>query len=94
MEEPEIAIVGTKGQIVIPQEMRRKLAIRPKTKMAIYRKDDKLVMTKISLPTVGDELKQLFEEIDEQNRGRKIPSDREVLKEIQTHRKERADKGA
>jgi len=75
LEEPEIAVVGTKGQIVIPQEMRKKLAIKPKTKLAIYRKDDKLVVTKIQLPTVGDELKSLFKEIDAKNRGRKLPND-------------------
>ena len=31
-EEPEIAVVGTKGQIVIPQRFRRELKITPKTK--------------------------------------------------------------
>jgi AbrB family looped-hinge helix DNA binding protein len=93
LEEPEIAIVGTKGQIVIPQEMRRQLAIKPKTKLAIYRKDDKLVLTKVQLPTAGDELDDLFKEIDEQSKGRRTPSDRDILKEIQAHRRERADKG-
>jgi AbrB family looped-hinge helix DNA binding protein len=90
--EPEIAVVGTKGQIVIPQEMRRKLAIKPKTKLAIYRKDDKLVVTKLQLPTIGDELKSLFKEIDRKNRGRKSPDEREILKEIQAHRKEKRDR--
>jgi AbrB family looped-hinge helix DNA binding protein len=45
--EPEIAVVGTKGQFVIPQDMRRRLAIKPKTKLAVYRKGDKLVVTKL-----------------------------------------------
>ena len=89
LEEPEIAVVGTKGQIVIPQEMRRQLAIRPKTKLAVYRKDDKLIVMKLSLPALGDELKDLFKEIDQQNRRKKkAPSDREVLREIQTYREE------
>jgi antitoxin PrlF len=94
LEEPEIAVVGTKGQIVIPQRMRRELAITANTKLAIYRKDDKLVLMKLQFPTVGRELEGLFNEIDEKNRGRKAPNDREILKEIQTLRKERADKGA
>jgi AbrB family looped-hinge helix DNA binding protein len=93
LEDPEIAIVGTKGQIVIPQEMRRQLAIKPRTKLAIYRKDDKLVVTKVRLPTVREELDELFNEIDVQNKGKKVPSNRDVLKEIQAHRKERAEKG-
>lgn len=88
MEEPEIAIVGTKGQIVIPQGMRRRLAIRPKTKLAVYRVGDKLVVTKLELPTVGDELDDLFKEIDGQKKG-KAPSEREILQEIQAYRKEK-----
>jgi AbrB family looped-hinge helix DNA binding protein len=40
-EEPEIAVVGTKGQIVIPQRFRRELNITPKTKLIVYRKGDK-----------------------------------------------------
>ena len=92
MEEPEIAVVGTKGQIVIPKEMRRQLAIKPKTPLAVYRKGDKLVLMKLSLPTVGDELDGLFREIDEQNRGRKVPGNREILQEIEARRKERRTK--
>jgi len=36
MEEPEIATVGTKGQVVIPQQIRKELGITPRTKLAIY----------------------------------------------------------
>jgi AbrB family looped-hinge helix DNA binding protein len=92
LEEPEIAVVGTKGQIVIPKEMRRQLAITPKTPLAVYRRGDKLVLAKVSLPTVGEELDGLFREIDEQNRGKKVPGNREILREIQARRKERRAK--
>ena len=95
LEEPEIAVVGTKGQIVIPQEMRRQLAIKPKTKLAVYRKDDKLIVMKINLPALGDELRNLFKEIDQQNKEGKASSDKEILREIQAYRKEkRGSQGA
>ena len=42
-EETAIAVVGTKGQIVIPQHFRKELAITPSTKIIVYRKNDKLV---------------------------------------------------
>ena len=86
MEEPEIAVVGTKGQFVIPQGLRRRLAIKPKTKLAIYRKGDKLVVTKLKVPTVGKELDDFFVEIDEANKERKVASEQEILKEIQAYR--------
>jgi AbrB family looped-hinge helix DNA binding protein len=59
MEEAEraaIAVVGAKGEIIIPQELRRQLAIKPKTRLAVYRRDDKLIVVKINLPTAGEDL--------------------------------------
>ena len=85
-EEPEIAVVGTKGQIVIPQKLRKELAITPNTKLCVYRKDDKLVVVKLKLPPLAD-LKELFKEIDEQNKGKKKLTEEEVLEEIQTYRR-------
>jgi AbrB family looped-hinge helix DNA binding protein len=95
MEEPEIATVGTKGQVVIPQQIRKELGIKPKTKLAIYSIGGRLVAAKVEAPTLADELDALFREIDERQKGRKRPTEREILAEIQAYRKEkRASKGA
>jgi AbrB family looped-hinge helix DNA binding protein len=88
MEEPEIAVVGTKGQIVIPQRLREELAIKPNTKLCVYRKDDKLVVTKLNVPALGD-LKELFQEIDDQSKGKKKPTENEILQEIQAYRSQK-----
>jgi AbrB family looped-hinge helix DNA binding protein len=80
-EKSDIAIVGTKGQIVIPQRFRKDLAIIPNTKIIIYRKDDKLVLAKLNVPPL-EELKELFAEIDQQNKGKKKPTDQEILEEF------------
>ena len=52
-EETAIAVVGTKGQIVIPKKLRSELQITAKTKLAIYRKDNKLVLMKIDASSAG-----------------------------------------
>ena len=88
-EEPEVAIVGTKGQIVIPQRFRRELKITPKTKLVVYRKGDKIVVTRLKVPPLGEELKDLFREIDEQNQGKTKPAEKEILEEIQAYRREK-----
>jgi len=90
-EEPEIAVVGTKGQIVIPQRLRKELAITPNTKLCVYRKDDKLVVVKLKVPPLAD-LKELFKEIDEQNKGKKKLTEEEILEEIQAYRREKRAK--
>ena len=85
-ENSDIAVVGTKGQIVIPQRFRKELAITPNTKVVVYRKDDKLVLAKLSIPPIA-ELKELFAEIDQQNKTEKKPSEQEILNAIQAYRK-------
>jgi AbrB family looped-hinge helix DNA binding protein len=85
-ENSDIAVVGTKGQIVIPQRFRKELAITPNTKVVVYRKDDKLVLAKLTIPPIV-ELKELFAEIDQQNKAKKKPSEQEILDDIQAYRK-------
>jgi AbrB family looped-hinge helix DNA binding protein len=86
MEEPEIAKVGTKGQVVIPQRIRRELGIDSKTRLALYTRGDKLVLTKIQAPSLGEELKSLFREIDENYKRKRRPSEREILSIISSYR--------
>lgn len=69
-EETAIAIVGTKGQIVIPRRFRKELAIIPNTKIVVYRKDDKLVLTKLEIPPLG-EIGALIKEIDQKSERKK-----------------------
>jgi len=89
MEEPEIATVGTKGQVVIPQQIRKELGIKPKTKLAIYSRGGRLVAAKVEAPTLGEELETLFGEIDERRKNKRKPTEREILAEIQAYRKEK-----
>lgn len=89
MEEPEIAIVGTKGQIVIPQRIRRELGIGSKTRLAVYMRGNKLVVTKVELPPLGEELKELFHEIEERYKGKRRPSESEILSSIRSYRDEK-----
>jgi AbrB family looped-hinge helix DNA binding protein len=77
-EETAIAVVGTQGQIVIPKKIRSELQITAKTKLAIYRKDDKLVVTKLNIPPLGEELTELFRKIDEQNKIKKKLAEKEI----------------
>jgi bifunctional DNA-binding transcriptional regulator/antitoxin component of YhaV-PrlF toxin-antitoxin module len=94
-EEPKITSVGTKGQIVVSQKLRKELQIIQNTKLAVYRRDDKLVVAKLAIPPLGEELKDLFREIDEQNKGKKKPKEKRVRKEIKDYKvKKRARKVA
>ena len=86
-EETEIATVGTKGQIVIPQKFREELKITSKTKLVLYRKDDKIVVAKLEIPSLKEELEKLVNEVNKQQK-KKI-SEKEILEEIQSYRIEK-----
>jgi AbrB family looped-hinge helix DNA binding protein len=88
--EPDIAVVGMKGQIVIPLQLRRRLKITPRSRLAVYCRGDKLVITKLRVQPLGEELRELFKEIDEGYVGRSRPTQKAILKEIQTYRQEKS----
>jgi len=63
-EKADITVVSEKGQVVIPQTIRKKLGIRPKTKLLIYGYQDAVIMKKLEVPNVTKELEDLYERID------------------------------
>ena len=92
VEGPEVAVVGTKGQIVIPQQFRKDLKIEPKTKLALYMRGNKIVVTKLDIPPLTVRLDKLLEDIDKKYRRRELPTEREILEEIKSYRREKWSK--
>ena len=64
-EKADITIVSEKGQVVIPQTIRKKLGIGPKTKLLIYGYQDAVIMKKLEVPNVTKELEALYKRVDE-----------------------------
>ena len=54
MSDVYIITASMKGQIVIPQDIRDELDIKPGTKFAVYGKNDTVVLKKIATPTIAD----------------------------------------
>ncbi len=71
---------------MISRRMRRELGISSKTKLAVYMRRNKLVLTKLEFPHLGEELKGLFQEIDENYKRRRRPTEREILEAIKSYR--------
>jgi len=86
-EEPDIVVVSSKGQVVIPIAIREKLNIGPKTKLLVYGHDDGLIMKKIKGLDSAEELKRLFEKIDARIASYGELSDEDIEEIVQKHRK-------
>ncbi len=63
-EKADVTVVSEKGQVVIPQAIRKKLGIKPKTKLLVYGYQDAVIMKKLEVPDVTKELEALYERVD------------------------------
>jgi len=83
-EELEVTTMSEKGQVVIPQSIRKELGIKPKTKFLVYGRGDTVIMKKLELPDLKKEWEDIFKLMDKKEL--KI-SDKEIQKEIEDTRK-------
>jgi AbrB family looped-hinge helix DNA binding protein len=89
LEEPEITTMSEKGQVVIPQELRKHLGIKPKTRFIVFAIDGNIVMRKLDIPDVRKEWNDIFQRVDK--KGLTL-SESDVAAEIKAHRKEKRKK--
>jgi AbrB family looped-hinge helix DNA binding protein len=86
LEEPEITTVSEKGQVVIPQDLREYLGIKPKTRLLVFVMEDNIIMRKLDIPDVKKEWHNIFRRMDKK---RLKLDENDVAKEIKAHRKEK-----
>ncbi len=82
--EFEVTTMSEKGQVVIPQSIRKELGIKPKTKLLVYGRGDTVIMKKLELPNLKKEWEDLFKLMDKKELEM---SDKEVQKEVAEARK-------
>ena len=66
-EEPQVTTISEKGQVVIPQSIRKELKIKPKTKFLVFGKGDTVIMKKLELPDMKKEWNEIFKVMDKKN---------------------------
>ena len=83
-EELEVTTMSEKGQVVIPQSIRKELGIKPKTKFLVYGRGDTVIMKKLELPDLKKEWEDIFKLMDKKELKM---SNKEIQKEITEARK-------
>lgn len=83
-DEPQVTTISEKGQIVIPQSIRKELGIKPRTKFLVYGKGDTVIMKKLELPDMKKEWNEIFKIMDKKNLQL---SENEIQKEVAETRK-------
>lgn len=90
----DLTIVSGKGQVVIPQVIRKKLGIGPKTKLLVYGYQDAVVMKKLEIRDILKDLERIYRKVDERAKKLGSLSDDEIKSIIQKSRKKRGTKQA
>ncbi|MFN4133534.1 MAG: AbrB/MazE/SpoVT family DNA-binding domain-containing protein [Candidatus Hadarchaeales archaeon] len=85
-EKPDVTVVSSKGQVVIPKSIRKKLGIGAKTKFLVYSYRDAVIMKKLEIPDVARELRRIFKKVDTKIARYGELSDEEIDSIIQKHR--------
>lgn len=88
-QDSEITTIGEKGQVVIPQKIRKDLKIKPKSKLLVSSKDGLIIMKVFELPDMEKDWEKMFRVMHAKNL--KI-SEQEILDEIAAYRKEKRAK--
>lgn len=91
-EKLDVIVVSSKGQVVIPQEIREKLGIAPKTKLLVYGYRDVVILKKMEMPDVEKKLKAMYKRIERRIARYGELTQEEVEEEIQKYRRERTRK--
>ncbi len=84
-KKPDVTVVSSKGQIVIPQSIRERLGIAPKTKLLVYDYQDSVIIKKLEIPDVAKELENVYRKVEARIKDRE-PSEEEIAQIIQEHR--------
>ena len=85
-EKADVTVVSDKGQVVIPQAIRKKLGIGPKTKLLIYGYQDAVIMKKLEVPDVTKELEAIYKRIDKKITQHDELTNEEINEVIQNYR--------
>jgi len=88
-EKPDVTVVSSKGQVVIPRTIRQRLRIKPKSKLLVYGYQGAVIMKKLYVPNVASELETLYRRIDERIAKYGELSDEEINEIIQKYRRQR-----
>ncbi len=86
MEEADVVVVSSKGQVVIPQSLRQKLRIGAKSKLLVYPYEDALIMRKLEIKNVENRLAAIYRRVVARRAKYGELSDSEIDEIVQKYR--------
>lgn len=91
--EQGVAVIGERGQVVIPKEVRVRLGLKPRTRLLVVREGDAVIMKKLDLEQERRELEALFKRVDKRIEKYGEMTEGEIDQMIHDYRARTAHKG-
>jgi len=88
-EKPDVTVVSGKGQVVIPQTIRKKLEWEPKTKLLVYKCQDSVILKKLEVPDIEKEFQAMYKRIDKRIAKYGALTQEEIDEIIHEHRRKK-----
>lgn len=89
-EEPDVIMVSSKGQVVIPKAIRKKLGIGPRTKLLVYDYQGAIVMKKIEVSNLIKGLEEICKRVDMKIAKHGEISEEEIDEIVQEYRRQKS----
>lgn len=91
--EQGVAVIGERGQVVIPKEVRVRLGLKPRTRLLVVREGDAVIMKKLDLEQERRKLEALFKRVDKRIEKYGEMTEGEIDQMIHDYRARTAYKG-
>ena len=89
MAEPEITTMSERGQVVIPQAVRERLGLKPKTKLLVYGEKDTIILKKLYLPNVREEWERIKKIMDKRIKKYGELTEEDIAAEVKAYRQKK-----
>jgi AbrB family looped-hinge helix DNA binding protein len=86
LEKADVVVVSTKGQVVIPQYLRKRMKIGAKTKLLIYPYEDALIMKKLDVNDIEKKLQTIYRRVRSRVESFGKLDEREINSIVQKYR--------
>ena len=86
MESADVVVVSSKGQVVIPQNLRKRLGIGAKTKLLVYPYSDSLIMKRLDVEDATKELRSILKTIDSRRKDEEKVTEEQIQGLVQKYR--------
>ena len=91
--QQEVTVIGERGQVVIPKEVRTRLGLKPRTRLRVVRRGDAVIMKKLDLEQERRELEALFKRVDKRIEKYGEMTEAQIDQIIHDYRAKSAHKG-